>query len=153
MVDPALERVERLRALRLTDGEAWAARALALVAVLTLAPSAWRLLPVAAPPPPLPSCAEVAVRALDGAIGCAVGPGAEPLVGVPALLMGVKLDVNRAPVEALEIVPGIGPKLAARIVEDRRERGAFASVLDVERVRGIGPKLAARLQRFATARP
>jgi len=56
-----------------------------------------------------------------------------------------RIDVNRADVEALERLPGIGPALAQRIVEERSIR-SFASVDDLERVRGIGPATIARVR-------
>lgn len=62
------------------------------------------------------------------------------------------IDVNRASAAELELLPGIGPGLAARIIEDRAQRGAFASVADLERVRGIGPRTVLRLDGFAVAR-
>lgn len=49
------------------------------------------------------------------------------------------LDVNRASAAQLEALPGIGPALAGRILEDRERRGPFASAADLGRVRGIGP--------------
>jgi competence ComEA-like helix-hairpin-helix protein len=54
------------------------------------------------------------------------------------------VDVNRADEAALVTLPGIGPALARRIVEARRER-PFRSLEDLTRVRGIGPATVARL--------
>ena len=51
-----------------------------------------------------------------------------------------QLDVNEATwVEWMQL-DRVGETLARRIVEDREERGPFASVDDVSRVKGIGPK-------------
>ncbi len=55
------------------------------------------------------------------------------------VLYGERIDLNRADAAALELIPGVGPTLARRIVEDRAGRGDFRSVEEVERVRGIGP--------------
>ena len=53
--------------------------------------------------------------------------------------------MNTAPAEIFSALPGIGPKLAARIVEVRRE-APFASLDDLDRrVRGIGPAVLARV--------
>jgi competence protein ComEA len=49
------------------------------------------------------------------------------------------LDPNTAPEEMLQLLPGIGPVLAARIV-DERKRQPYVSVDDLRRVRGIGEK-------------
>jgi competence protein ComEA len=40
----------------------------------------------------------------------------------------------------LETLPGIGPVIAARIVEDRAANGHFGSAQDLLRVSGIGEK-------------
>ena len=48
------------------------------------------------------------------------------------------LDVNRATAAQLESLPGIGPALAARIVEARAS-APFQSLADLDRVKGIGP--------------
>jgi competence protein ComEA len=49
------------------------------------------------------------------------------------------IDLNRATVEQLDGLPGIGPSTAAAIVAHRERHGPFASVDDLEAVRGIGP--------------
>ena len=51
-----------------------------------------------------------------------------------------QIDVNTADASELERLPGVGPALARRIVEDREARGAFHSLEDLSRVRGIGSK-------------
>ena len=56
------------------------------------------------------------------------------------------LDLNRASQDDLERLPGIGPGLAARIVDSRARRGIFGSVDDLRRVRGIGDATLARLR-------
>ena len=60
------------------------------------------------------------------------------------------IDVNRADVETLQRLPGIGPALASRIVETRAER-PFRSVDDLLRVRGIGPATLARMRASVVA--
>ena len=76
--------------------------------------------------------------------------GAKPLVGEPILriepaaLKTAKappepLDINSASLAELQRLPGIGPKLAQRIVDTRADR-PFAALADVRRVPGIGPK-------------
>lgn len=66
------------------------------------------------------------------------------------------LDLNACPADSLELLPGIGPALAARIVADRVAQGPYRDLDDLQRVKGIGPRLAARLAphvRFATPAP
>ncbi len=62
-------------------------------------------------------------------------PLSEP-VGGP---VGRPLDVNQATASELEALPGVGPALAAAIVEHRQRSGPFASVDDLLAVPGIGP--------------
>ena len=61
---------------------------------------------------------------------------------------GEALALNSATAEALACVRGIGPSLAARIVEDRAARGAFRRVEDLDRVPGIGARLVQRFRPF-----
>jgi competence protein ComEA len=56
------------------------------------------------------------------------------------------LDLNRADVEALQDLPGVGPALASRIVTFRETHGPFRTPEDLLRVPGIGAKRFARLQ-------
>jgi comEA protein len=51
-----------------------------------------------------------------------------------------RIDVNRASLVELTRLPGIGPRLAERIVEYRRRHGPFRKVSDLVNVAGIGPK-------------
>lgn len=63
------------------------------------------------------------------------------------------LDVNAATADELTVLPGIGPALAERIVEDRAARGPFASIEDLERVPGIGPRTILRVRELVTVKP
>lgn len=64
---------------------------------------------------------------------------------------GLRIDVNSAEEAQLDLLPGIGPRLAARIVEDRRTEGSFASLDELMRVAGLGPRLIERLRPYAVA--
>jgi len=59
-----------------------------------------------------------------------------------------KIDVNRASVEQLQEVKGIGAKTAAAIVAYREEHGAFKSVQDLKKVKGIGDKKLSKIERY-----
>ncbi len=50
------------------------------------------------------------------------------------------LDVNRASAEDFENLPGIGPKLAERIVAFRQKHGPFRRVEDLMAIKGMGLK-------------
>lgn len=56
------------------------------------------------------------------------------------------LDLNRARIDELMELPGIGEKLAQRMVEYRKSEGGFRSVDDLRKVRGIGAKRMERLR-------
>lgn len=60
--------------------------------------------------------------------------------------LGLRVDVNRATVGELATLPGIGPKLARRILVHRRHHGPFRRPEDLLAVRGIGLRLLARLR-------
>ncbi|HKC07610.1 MAG TPA: helix-hairpin-helix domain-containing protein [Methylomirabilota bacterium] len=60
------------------------------------------------------------------------------------------LDVNRAAAAELAALPGVGPGLAQRIVEERERRGRFDSPEALRYVLGMGPKKLAAIRRFVT---
>ncbi len=64
-----------------------------------------------------------------------------------ALVCGT-VPVNRADEAVLQIVPGIGPELAHRIVTERQTSGKFDSAEQLTRVSGIGPVRARRFREF-----
>jgi len=56
------------------------------------------------------------------------------------------VNINRATAAELETLPGIGPALAARIVDWRTANGSFKSVEDLDAVSGIGSKMLERIR-------
>jgi competence protein ComEA len=56
------------------------------------------------------------------------------------------VNVNTATAADLERLPGVGPVLARRIVEQREAKGLFRQLDDLLQVKGIGPRLLARLR-------
>lgn len=58
----------------------------------------------------------------------------------------VRVDLNTAEAWELELLPGIGPKLALRIIEYRDRHGPFRSPDDLLKVNGIGPKKLAAIR-------
>lgn len=59
------------------------------------------------------------------------------------------INLNRAPQEDLQRLPGIGPKISQRIL-DERQKGPFKSVDELRRVSGIGTKTMERLRPYIT---
>ncbi|NDD54904.1 helix-hairpin-helix domain-containing protein, partial [bacterium] len=47
-----------------------------------------------------------------------------------------------------EALPGVGPVLAARLVQWREAHGRFQSVSELQDVPGIGPKVFERLSQY-----
>lgn len=76
-----------------------------------------------------------------------------PAAALPAPAPGERVDVNAATAAELEAVPGIGPVMAARIVEHRRQQGAFQRLSDLDAVSGIGERTLARLMPYLTVGP
>lgn len=51
-----------------------------------------------------------------------------------------RILINKASVDALTQLPGIGPVIAGRIVQYRSDHGPFTSINDLRNVKGIGEK-------------
>ncbi len=67
------------------------------------------------------------------------GTGGGAPAGAGGGLGDAPVDINTADAAALEALPGIGPVLAAAIVEHRQRAGPFATVDELVEVAGIGP--------------
>src|SRR5260221_8911351 len=75
-------------------------------------------------------------------------PGAPSAAAKPA--PPGKVNVNTATAEQFTVLPGVGPKLAARIVEHRQKAGSFKSVQELLNVKGIGEKNLEKIQGYLT---
>ena len=80
----------------------------------------------------------------------AVPAPAKSLVAPPA---PGPVNLNAATPAELQVLPGIGPALAGRIVQWRGDHGNFQTVEDLQKVRGIGPKTLDRLRPLIRVSP
>jgi competence protein ComEA len=74
-------------------------------------------------------------------------PAPEP--AVPGTIAR-KININTASAAELELLPEVGPKLAAEIVRHRERFGPFKSVVDLDSVKGVGTKTLAKLAPMVT---
>lgn len=79
-----------------------------------------------------------------------LSPDASAADGSAATGSGALVNLNTATAAELETLPGIGPALAQRIVEERAANGPYASADDLTRVRGIGPATVDKLRALVT---
>ncbi len=80
--------------------------------------------------------------AQGGAAGAAGAPPGGAALGSAA---GTIVNLNTAGLEELMTLPKVGPVLAQRILDFRRQHGTFATAQELDAVDGIGPKLLASL--------
>ncbi len=66
--------------------------------------------------------------------------------GRKSLALGVPIGINSATIEDLEALPGIGPKIANRIIEYRESNGAFKNLNELKNIYGIGEKKFSSIQ-------
>lgn len=60
------------------------------------------------------------------------------------------ISLNSATMEQLESLPGVGPAMAARIIEHRESIGSFSDLTQLKDVSGIGDKLYAKISQDLT---
>jgi competence protein ComEA len=98
-----------------------------------------------------PGSVNLAALVTDGqqiVVGAAGAAAAEGEAGA-ASGTGGRLNLNTATTGELDALPGVGPVLAQRIV-DHRKQGPFTSVDQLDDVPGIGPARAAELAELVT---
>ena len=60
------------------------------------------------------------------------------------------ININTADSAQLQLVPGIGPSTAEKILQMRKSYGSFESVNDLMAIRGIGPKRLEKMRKYLT---
>lgn len=73
--------------------------------------------------------------------------------GEKHIIFSIPLDINQAAANDFATLPGIGPKLAERIVETRERLGSFKTIDDLQMVKGIGSKKLVKLKTLITCKP
>jgi len=64
------------------------------------------------------------------------------------IVLGIPIGLNTASVEELSFVPGLGSRLAKRLVHYRDKHGPFASLDSITAVRGIGQKTMEKIRPY-----
>ncbi len=74
-----------------------------------------------------------------------ISPSQEPPEEPTEADVQEKVNLNTATAEELDVLPGIGPVLAQRIIEYRENQGGFQTAEEIVNVSGIGEKTYAKL--------
>lgn len=59
-----------------------------------------------------------------------------------------QININEATAAEFRGLPGIGERIAERIIEYRNKKGSFHSIEDLQNVKGIGKKMFAKIKPF-----
>jgi competence protein ComEA len=100
--------------------------------------------------------AALVVGALAAMVGWWFSNGGGRLIEVERaepLTARFEVDVNAADWPEFMQLPGIGEKLAHRIVDTRKASGPFVDADDLRRVRGIGPKTLEQIRPYLRPMP
>ncbi|MBD3675524.1 MAG: helix-hairpin-helix domain-containing protein [Planctomycetaceae bacterium] len=60
----------------------------------------------------------------------------------------MRVNLNQATWEELQLLEGIGELTAEKIIADRDSNGPYSTIDDLQRVSGIGPKTVEKLRPF-----
>lgn len=70
-----------------------------------------------------------------------------PLEPPKMKVLSIPININTAKAEELDLLPGVGPKMAEAILDYREAHGKFSTLEDLQKVKGFGPR------RFLAIRP
>ncbi|HZW11529.1 MAG TPA: ComEA family DNA-binding protein [Phycisphaerales bacterium] len=136
---------------RLPDGARWVAVGVLGLAGLVGVIRAWVSAPGAMlPAHATPTGATEVAAAVNAERGAEAAPAPAESAEPPGSIAR-RINVNTASASELDLLPGIGPALAGRIIADREANGPFRTLDDLDRVSGIGPKTVAKLAPYASA--
>ena len=90
------------------------------------------------------------IVALGLALALSLVVSAGVAVAAPKAAPAGKVNLNTATAQQLAELPGVGEKLAARIVEYRQKSGGFKATQELMNVQGVGEKNFARIQPHLT---
>lgn len=64
------------------------------------------------------------------------------------MTLGIPISINSESADGLVSLPGIGPRTAEAIVEERTRRDGFKRLRDIQSIRGIGPGLYRKIRPY-----
>jgi len=82
-----------------------------------------------------------------------VAAGQNGAAGKAAPAPGSPVNINTATADQLDSLPGIGAKMAARIIDYRTKNGGFKKLEDLMNIQGIGEKNFLKLKPLITITP
>ncbi len=87
---------------------------------------------------------------VEGVEGSKVSIKILPMNAYHKFTLGIPICLDQESAQGLEALPGVGSKIAQAIVETREILGGFRAVEDLLLVPGIGPKLMAKINPYLT---
>lgn len=79
------------------------------------------------------------------------GAGRDSIAGFVARMQDTPVrvvNINEANAQELNGLPGVGPKIAERMIAYRNQRGSFRTVEELQNVKGVGKKLFEKIRPF-----
>ena len=70
--------------------------------------------------------------------------------GPQEVLVEKSVNLNTATLEELDLLPGVGPAIAQRIIDYREQNSGFYDIEEIMEVSGIGEKTFAKLEPYIT---
>ncbi len=92
-----------------------------------------------------PNIVNLAMALSDGLHVHIPKPGSEPIIEIEnngtadSSSFSAPININTASLKQLDLLPGIGPVTAQKILDFRQANGPFSDIADIQQVSGIGP--------------